>query len=173
MIKNNLSNLQAGGAAIFLRVPMASDGMALNRLVAHCPPLDLNSIYCNLLQCTHFAETCVAACLGEELVGFVSGYVVPSEPSILFVWQVVVAPPARNCGLASRMLLELLERPACNAVSRLHTTVTPGNGPSIAMFSRLADKLDAPLRQGVWFERDAHFGGQHPDEILLEIGPFE
>jgi L-2,4-diaminobutyric acid acetyltransferase len=173
MTKSTTLNPQRVQDGILLRRPLSDDGIAVNRLVARCPPLDLNSIYCNLLQCTHFADTCVAAYQGEELVGFVSGYVVPSEPATLFIWQVVVAPPARNSGLASRMLMEVLERPECRAVSRLHTTVTPDNLPSIALFSRLAAKLSAPHKQTIWFERERHFGDRHPDEILVEIGPFQ
>ena len=37
------------------------DGLAVNRLIASCPPLDTNSTYCNFLQCLHFAETSVLA----------------------------------------------------------------------------------------------------------------
>ena len=47
--------------AISLRTPVKDDGFRLHQLVAECPPLDPNSIYCNLLQCSHFAETGVAA----------------------------------------------------------------------------------------------------------------
>lgn len=173
MAKNTLINPRGIQDDILLRRPFSDDGMALNQLVARCPPLDLNSMYCNLLQCSHFADTCVAAYRGEELVGFVSGYIVPSEPSILFIWQVVVAPLARKGGLASSMLLEVLDRPECRAVTHLHTTVTPDNSPSIALFSRLAGRLNAPLKQKTWFERERHFGGRHPDEILLELGPFQ
>src|SRR3546814_7090005 len=43
------------------RNPVAEDAQAIHDLIAACPPLDTNSLYCNLLQCTHFAETCVLA----------------------------------------------------------------------------------------------------------------
>ena len=39
-----------------LRVPTAEDGSAIWELVRSCKPLDENSMYCNLLQCDHFAE---------------------------------------------------------------------------------------------------------------------
>ena len=42
------------------RMPNAADGPAVSQLIASSPPLDTNSAYCNLLQCTDFAETCVA-----------------------------------------------------------------------------------------------------------------
>ncbi|MDA3870409.1 MAG: diaminobutyrate acetyltransferase, partial [Gammaproteobacteria bacterium] len=89
---------------IELRKPISTDGAAVHRLISQCPPLDTNSMYCNLLQCTHFADTSVAAVQENELVGFVSGYIVPQRADTLFVWQVAVGDKARGQGLAGRML---------------------------------------------------------------------
>ena len=73
--------------ALSFRVPTASDGAALHQLVANCPPLDPNSFYCNLLQCSHFADTAVAVEYEGKLVGFISGYIPPGKPDTLFVWR--------------------------------------------------------------------------------------
>ena len=35
-----------------LRPPTAEDASRVARLIASSPPLDVNSVYCNLLQCT-------------------------------------------------------------------------------------------------------------------------
>lgn len=159
-------------ADLELRPPQAGDGPALHRLVAQCPPLDANSLYCNLLHCTHFSPTSVAAVVGTELLGFISGYLVPDLPSpTLFVWQVAVAPNGRRRGLALAMLHALLERFACREVRFLHTSVTPENSASRALFETLARELDAPLRESLWFSRERDFDGAHADELLLEIGP--
>ena len=88
--------------AITLRKPTKDDGYRLHQLVAECPPLDPNSIYCNLLQCSHFAETGVAAEKGGDLVGFISGYIPPQQPETVFVWQVAVHEKGRGQGLAKR-----------------------------------------------------------------------
>lgn len=157
---------------IILRIPSAEDALSVHRLVAACPPLDPNSLYCNLLQCTHFSDTCAAALLGGELAGFISGYLPPQQPDTLFVWQVAVGGAARGRGLALRMLKHLLARPACRAVSFLETSVTPGNAPSRALFTALARDLDTTLEQQPWFDRRRHFGGDHDDEVLFRIGPF-
>lgn len=156
-----------------LRLPESTDGAPLHRLVAACPPLDPNSLYCNLLQCTHFRGTSVAAERDGELVGFISGYIPPEQPDTLFVWQVAVHAAARGEGLGKRMLKELLARPQCRAVRYLDTTVTPGNAASWAMFESLARDLGAPTAREVLFERGRHFGGAHDSEELLRIGPFE
>ena len=44
-----------------ITAPDATDGVAVHDLVQRCPPLDSNSLYCNLLQCTHFAATSALA----------------------------------------------------------------------------------------------------------------
>jgi L-2,4-diaminobutyric acid acetyltransferase len=157
-----------------LRSPAPHDGPAVHDLIAACPPLDTNSLYCNLLQCSHFADTCVVATANHETepVGFVSGYIPPGDPFTLFVWQVAIAPAARGQGLGKRMLLELLARSACRAVTQLHTTITPDNRASWRLFASLARHLNAPLQSHPHFDRDTHFAGRHEAELLVVIGPF-
>ena len=96
-------------------------------MIAACPPLDTNSAYCNLLQCTDFADFCVAAAQGGQLAGWVSGYRPPAAPGDFFIWQVAVAPAARGQGLASRMIEDF-------------QTVPPG-APTVRVAS--IDRLEA------------------------------
>lgn len=158
---------------IDLKKPNAADGMAVNQLVASCPPLDTNSAYCNLLQASHFSDTSVAAHSDAHgLVGFVSGYVIPNQPDTLFIWQVAVSEKARGQGLAKKMVLSLLKREACSGVSFINTSITQTNEGSWALFRRLADQLKAPLNESIMFDEQAHFNGQHDTEHLVRIGPF-
>lgn len=154
-----------------LRAPTPEDGMAVHRLIAQCPPLDPNSIYCNLLQCSHFSATSVAASHQGDLVGFVSGYLVPGRADTLFIWQVAVGESARGQGLASTMVQHLLSRPQCAEVAFIETTINPPNRASWALFERLARQLNAELESSTLFDRDRHFEGQHDTEMLVKIGP--
>lgn len=159
-----------------LRRPQAADGKAVHALIAACAPLDTNSLYLNLLQCTHFAETCVLAERTDQpssLAGFVSGYRLPNRPTVLFIWQVAIAAAERGHGLASALLLNLLDRPACFGVDRIETTITESNGASWALFRSLARSLGCPLEHRVLFDRNAHLDGVHESEVLVTIGPFE
>ncbi|HLS82226.1 MAG TPA: diaminobutyrate acetyltransferase [Steroidobacter sp.] len=164
-----------------LRRPQAEDGRSVNALIAACPPLDRNSLYLNLLQCTHFAETCVLAEFTDDSsrpggrsqpAGFISGYLTPARPTTLFIWQVAVSERARGRGLGKCMLLALLQRPACQHVTHIETTVTPSNAVSWAMFNSLARELECRLERRVLFERDTHLDGVHESEVLATIGPF-
>ncbi|SDG76224.1 diaminobutyrate acetyltransferase [Roseospirillum parvum] len=159
--------------SLSLRAPTREDGVAIHRLIAACPPLDTNSMYCNLLQCDHFADTCVIAERFGEPVGWISGYVPPGEPNTLFVWQVAVAEGARGLGLGRRMLGHLLNRPACAEVSHMKTTITADNQASWGLFRRFAERLGAPLSHTAHFKREAHFGGQHATEHMVTIGAFD
>jgi diaminobutyrate acetyltransferase len=155
-----------------LREPVVADGPAVHDLIAACPPLDRNSLYCNLLQCSDFAGTCILAERGGQAVGWVSGYRPPAEPATLFVWQVAVHPSARGLGLARRMILSLLVRPTCRGVRRIRTTITPDNAPSWALFSSVASGLRAPIRRDPGFDAEAHFRGAHASEDMVTIGEF-
>jgi L-2,4-diaminobutyric acid acetyltransferase len=141
--------------------------------VAACPPLDPNSLYCNLLQCTHFAGTSALAESGGEVVGFVSGYRPPTHPDSLFVWQVAVSGRARGQGLGKRLMLDILARPENRGLRFLRTTITGDNAASWAMFESLARELGASTHRQLLFDADRHFAGQHDSEHELVIGPFD
>lgn len=154
---------------IELSIPDATDGAALHALIANSPPLDPNSLYCNLLHCSHFANTSVRARMDGELVGFISGYMIPERPDTLFVWQVVVSGKARGQGLGRRMLEALVDR---TGARYMETTITADNEASWALFKSLARHRQTAGETSVMFDRDAHFKGQHDSEHLFRIGPF-
>jgi L-2,4-diaminobutyric acid acetyltransferase len=162
----------AGTPSIALRKPTDADGPAVWQLIDDCPPLDRNSRYCNLLQCTDFADTCIVAERGDDIVGWVSGYRLPNDPGTLFVWQVAVHPDARGEGLGKRMLSTLLSRLAQSDVNSMRTTVTRDNHASRAMFRALADGLGAQIRERPHFDADTHFDSDQDSEYLIEIGRY-
>ncbi len=169
---SSLPSAAPRAAGVELRAPSISDGPSVTSLVADCPPLDPNSAYCNLLQCAHFAATCVVAQRGGRLVGWLSAYRPPSDPAAVFVWQVAVAAEARGEGLGRRLLEALLARPACAGIVRLQTTITPGNEASWALFRRLAGGLGAPMASRAWLVEVTHLPPGHETEHLVTIGPF-
>ena len=155
-----------------LRKPVATDGMAVHRLVDRIPELDDNSSYCNLLQCSHFADSSVIALCGDEVAGFISGYPLPQSPDTLFIWQVAVSPESRGMGLASAMLSEILARPSSTQLRFLETTITEDNAASWALFTGLARRCSARLERHIMFDRQQHFADEHASELLARIGPF-
>lgn len=156
-----------------IRKPTAEDGVAAHRLIADCPPLDANSLYCNLLQCTHFADSCAVAEVEGAFIGFLSGYRLPHASDILFVWQVAVGDAARGTGVAGQMLQHILRRPENVGVGYIHTTITRANASSWAFFRKFAKSLDAQYAEEKYFDQDVHLAGGHASEFLLKIGPFE
>lgn len=159
-------------ATLQLRTPTAEDAAAVHDLIARCQPLDANSLYCNLLQCSLFSSTCVLAERNGQLQGFISALIPPQQPDCLFVWQVAVDPSARGQGLGRTMLLDLLSREHCRGVTQLQTSITEDNAASWALFNSLARHLRAELTQQVLFDRQRHFANRHPTEMLVTICQF-
>ncbi len=147
--------------------------MALHQLVNDCPPLDPNSAYCNLLQCSHFQATSIAAFQDNKLVGSVTGYRIPDRLDTLFIWQVAVHPEARGKGLARSMLHNLLEMKSLQDIRYVETTITPENEASTRLFAGLAKDKNTKLVRSVLFEKTMHFQGAHETEFLFQIGPLQ
>lgn len=155
-----------------LRSPCLDDARHIHALIQASPPLDVNSLYVYLLLAHHHAGTCVVAEGANGLLqGFVSAYVPPQTPDVLFVWQVAVHESARGLGLGGAMLKALLSRPGLQAVRYIETTVGPENAASRGMFASLARKLGTQINESALFET-RHFGEQaHEEERLLRLGP--
>lgn len=154
---------------IRLRKPTVEDGSDVWELISACKPLDENSMYFNLIQCDHFADTCILAERDGQIVGWISGHIPPEKPDVLFVWQVAVSAEARGLGLAGRMLRALFDREELSDVSRIETTITRDNKPSWGLFRAFAKKRGGSLSYAPHFERGAHFDGSHATEYLVNI----
>jgi L-2,4-diaminobutyric acid acetyltransferase len=158
---------------IVFRQPTPLDGPQVTALVADCPPLDVNSAYCNLLQCSDFAGTCVVAEQAGRVVGWISAYRPPASPESLFIWQVAVHERARGESLGRRMIEWLLTQPQAQGASRLTTTITAENRASWTMFRRFAQRHRLVLTKFAHFEREIHFAGAHDTEWQVAIDPLE
>jgi L-2,4-diaminobutyric acid acetyltransferase len=151
-----------------LRKPESTDGAAIWALVRECKPLDENSMYCNLIQADHFRDTCVVAELDGEIVGWISGHMIPNEDAF-FVWQVAVSPKARGLGLGGKMLTHLINRDECAAATSLKTTITEDNDASWGLFRSFAKRIGGELTDEPHFHEDEHFDGAHDTEHMVTI----
>ena len=122
-------------------------------------------MYCNLIQCDHFRDTCVVAERDGVVLGWVSAYVMPSDPDTLFVWQVAVSAQARGMGLGTKMLADILDRDDCDEVTRLQTTITRDNEASWSLFPPLLRAPVRPLRFPAPFHPGRPFHGAAPDRV--------
>ncbi|WP_456295025.1 diaminobutyrate acetyltransferase [Vibrio sp. AK197] len=151
------------------RAPNIKDGDAVHRLIAECPPLDVNSAYCNFLQSQHFNQTCVIAECNDEIAGFISGYRKPDHPNELFIWQVAVSPRHRGKGLAFHMLQEILMRDGLGDIRVVETTITDDNKGSWSLFKKL-DKANGNQGEvSTFLCEEQHFKGKHDTEYLYHI----
>ena len=157
---------------LHLRRPRRSDAAGLHELVASSKTLDLNSPYAYLLLCTHFSETsAVVEAENGFPLGFLGGYLKPSESSVLFVWQIAVVRAARGHGIGKQLLQDVLNRPSCRHVRYLEATVTPSNAASLALFRSFARTHRAECHETPMFAAEDFGRELHEEEVLLHIGP--
>jgi len=157
------------------RPPQKEDGAGILKLVHDLGVLDVNSAYAYMLIGEHHSGTSVVTEIDGKLAGFITAYILPESPDIVFVWQVGVAESGRGKGLATRMLLEILDRPACEDVRYLDTTIGPSNEPSQKLFRGLARRLNTGIDESELFSSEmfGDFEGEtHEPEILFRIGSF-
>lgn len=163
-----LKSVKPEGTVTF-RKPVREDGAEIWELIRACKPLDENSMYANLLQADHFRDTCVVAEMDGQIVGWVSGYILPYDPDTVFVWQVAVSNKARGKGVGGRMLEALLTRDICSDVRRLQTTITSDNDASWGLFKKFAEERGGLLDDQAHFTKDTHFQGLHSTEHMVTI----
>ncbi|WP_277209600.1 diaminobutyrate acetyltransferase [Isoptericola croceus] len=152
-----------------IRPPTVDDGGAMWRVARDSGSLDLNSSYSYLLLAGHFSDTCRIALLGDDVVGFVSGYRLPSDPSRYFLWQVAVDERARGRRVAGRLIDAVIDDQP--EITSLVTTVTEDNQASRRVFRRWSDDRGATLDEVPGFEAH-HFPDGHEAEPLLVIEGF-
>lgn len=173
MNKSDHFDLRQQGDDVRIRAPHPSDGQQIWSLIEAAGALDTNSLYCNLLQCSHFAPTCALAEWNGKIVGWMSGYLPPAQPDTLFVWQICVTDVARGQGLGQRLITSVLMRPSCAGVRQVECTITNANVASWALFRKVALALEADLTSQPHFLREKHLDMRHDSEFRVTIGPFE
>ncbi|MFG6118797.1 diaminobutyrate acetyltransferase [Thalassobacillus sp. B23F22_16] len=159
-------------ATLTFSEPTLDDGKAMWELVDNST-LDQNSAYKYLMMSEFFSDTCVVAKEDDKLVGFVTAFIPPEHPDVVFVWQIGVDSSQRGKGVASKLLNELVAREACQDVHYLEATVTPSNEASQSLFRRLARDHDTECKVTERFTEEMFPGDGHEEELNFRIGPFK
>ena len=161
----------APDARFNVRRPIVEDAAEMWRL-ANRAGLDVNSEYSYMMVCHFFASTSAVAKANDSVVGFVSGFRTLESPSELFIWQIAVSPEMRGCGVAGRMLDELVTRLRPTGLQYVQATINPSNEASIRTFTSLAGRLECEFNKSVLFHAEQFSGESHEEEVLYRIGPF-
>lgn len=169
MLSNNIKQVPS----LAFRQPTVEDGPFLFDLVNRSKPLDVNSRYLYLLQCSHFANTCAVAESGGLVQAFISAYVRPDQPDTLFVWQVAVDVSVRGQGVAGKLVANLLTRPNLAAIRFVEATVNPSNNASRNLFASLARQHQCEMNESMLFKAALFAADAHEAEILLRVGPLK
>ena len=151
--------------------PTTNDAAQIWQLVRETGVLDVNSAYLYLLLCRDFSDTCLVARRDGCVVGFVTGYRLPSDLGVLFIWQIGVASDAKRQGVGLRLLRELIKRNA-QSLTAIEATVSPSNAASRRLFESLAREIGVSMVDvpDCGFNVDDFPPGDHEAEPRIRIG---
>lgn len=158
---------------IYFREPTADDGSHMFDLVVKSKVLDVNSSYSYLMWGKYFHKTSIIAETDGRIVGFISAFLQPESPDTLFIWQVAVDQTQRGKGLATALIMKLLNRLEGQNVRFIEATVTPTNIASNRLFKGLAKKLGTDYKTFECFGEDQFPDPSHEAEIAYRIGPLK
>jgi len=171
LTRNELETKEAG--RLSFRAPVADDGPAMHALVDRCKPLDLNSRYCYIILCEHFASTCAVVELDGEVAAMITAYVPPEQCDTLFVWQVAVDAHLRGQGVAKKLMRHLLGRNNLQNIRFVEATVNPSNDASRSLFHSLAHDRSCQIDENLLFDAAMFGEGDHEQENLIRVGPID
>jgi L-2,4-diaminobutyric acid acetyltransferase len=172
MLAESLQTIRESGRLIF-RSPTANDSSAVHKLLQRCMGMDANSRQCYLILCEHFASTCVVAEQGDNIVAFISAYVLPERHDTLFIWQIVVDKGLRGRGIAKKLLRHLLSRPNLKRMRYVEAMLNPSNKAAQPLFRALAKECKCSIDEMMTFPADL-FGEENRDQgNLIRVGPID
>jgi L-2,4-diaminobutyric acid acetyltransferase len=83
--------------------------------------------------------------LDGEIVGFAFGLRAAEQPHQVFLWQIAVDPEHQRLGIGELLLHTLIARAARSGALELTTTISIDNGPSNALFRKIALAIGSKL----------------------------
>jgi L-2,4-diaminobutyric acid acetyltransferase len=158
------------GTDVRYRPPTPEDAVTVWRMVVDEPMLDDNSSYYYTLWFRDFAETSMVAAVGDEIVGFLTGYRRPDERDTFFIWQAAVRPDNGISGLGIDILVNAIEVQLAAGAKYVETSVSEQNKAITMLLHMVARKYDADTHTELLFRAEDLPGGDH-DEVLYRIGP--
>lgn len=141
------------------------------RIVEESNVLDVNSPYSYLMWGKYFNDTSIIAKRGNDAIGFVTGFLNPHSPDTLFVWQVAVDEKYRGHGLATKLIMVLIDKLKAQNIRYLEATVTPSNIPSSHLFKGLAKRYETNCHIYECFSENQFPNIGHEAEFTYKIGP--
>lgn len=153
---------------ILFSKPLKENAKDIYNLIKRGGVLDLNSEYLYLLQCTHFSETCSVATFNDEIIGFVSGYLLPNKSDTLFIWQVAVDERFRGQNIAFKTIMNIFN--SNENIKYILSTVSPSNKSSQRVFEKLANHFNTKIENETTFSLE-DFLNSHEIEVQYLIGP--
>ena len=94
---------------------------------------------------THFRDTSFVAEEGEELAGFLCGFLSQTHPEQAYCHFVGVSPVHRGSGLARELYERLFAAARAAGCTSVHCVTSPANTSSIAFHTRIGFEIETEV----------------------------
>jgi ribosomal protein S18 acetylase RimI-like enzyme len=93
----------------------------------------------------HFASTSLIAETGDDLTGFLVGWVSPSQPDVAYIHFAATRPDLRRSGLARSLYERFAAQAVAAGCTELQAITSPANDDSIRFHQRLGFAVSEPI----------------------------
>jgi len=153
-------------SSIEIRNPTLSDTREIIELFQNSGKLDVNSSYYYALWIKEWSGTCAVAALDGCIIGALTGFVRPTDPSVYFAWQTCISPATQENNLALRLYEYVLQSLIPRGVTHLEMTIDGQNRFVRLMLANLARRYEADVEDGgILFSTELLANSHYPEEL--------
>jgi len=131
-----------------IRSPVLEDTKQIINLVRESGKLDVNSAFYYALWIKEWSDTCAVAVSNGCIVGVLTGFVRPTNPSVYFSWQACISPTTDESNLAFCLYKYVLDPLIIRGVTHLETTVDRTNRFVRLMLAKMAHHYGSEVEDG-------------------------
>jgi L-2,4-diaminobutyric acid acetyltransferase len=152
-----------------LRTPETKDKGRVTAPVGTALPRDTRGISGTVVGQDAFHETSVLAEMNGELLGRITGYLLPYDPETLFIWHIEVSDAAPGTALSMRMLRHLLQQKSCAGVTRVQTVISSDDEAPWLQFRQFAGKQNTSMDIQPYYTQALEPHKRHENDNLVTI----
>jgi len=154
---------------VMVRNAREEDFLAIAELAHECPPMvtERNSIYHIFTR--FFSTTSFIAEDGDEIVGFLLGFISQDNPSEAYIHLLCVSPSLRGTGIAGRLLERFAGTVKGMGAREIYLITKPSNSRAIRFYLKNGFK---PVKEGKTVESGpvvavADYNGPGEDMVVF------
>ncbi len=131
-----------------IRNPVLEDTKQIIKLVRDSGKLDVNSAFYYALWIKEWSDTCAVAVSNGRIVGVLTGFIRPTNPTVYFSWQACISHDTSENDLGFRLYKYVLDPLMIRGVTYLEMTVDGTNRFVRLMLAKMAHHYGSEVEDG-------------------------